>query len=388
MSHLLPLLGALGRAGCDAHLLCLGEGGLAEEARRRELPVTVLPMEGARDARILRPLRRFLSSGPAAGHSHPPAYWDVVHTHGMRANLPVRLVAPILRRRPCLFTTVHSDLALDYESVRLSRIYRALDRVTAPVVDGIVCVSRSLRDVLVERGYPRERLVVIHSGLDPNAGNVAWAPSPDLGTGETDRAEDGSPTTQRPRIGTVARLVAVKDLELFVEVAGALRRTHPQVEAIIVGDGPERARVESLMKDWGLGGSVRLTGRLEEVGPVLRSLDVYMVTSVYEGGVSMSVLEAMANGIPVVTTAAGGVTEVVVEGETGYVVTRDQERGVLAAALAERAATLLDDSDLRRRMGVEGARRVWQRFTIEQTAAQTLRAYERCLIARDAHVPS
>ena len=75
----------------------------------------------------------------------------------------------------------------------------------------------------------------------------------------------------------------------------------------------------------------------------LRGLDVFLVTSVYEGGVSMSVLEAMAAGLPVVVTAAGGVEEAVVDGETGFVVTRDQERGALAAALAERAAALLDD---------------------------------------------
>ena len=71
-----------------------------------------------------------------------------------------------------------------------------------------------------------------------------------------------------------------------------------------------------------------------------------------------------------------------VDGETGYVVTRDQERGALAAALAERAAALLDDPDLRARMGAAGARRVREQFTVEQTAARTLRAYERCLAAR------
>ncbi len=100
----------------------------------------------------------------------------------------------------------------------------------------------------------------------------------------------------------------------------------------------------------------------------------------------MSVLEAMDNGLPVVTTAVGGVAEAVVDGETGYVVTSDQERGALAAALAERAAALLDDPALRARMGAAGARRVREHFTIEQTAARTLRAYERCLAARDGRV--
>jgi glycosyltransferase involved in cell wall biosynthesis len=94
------------------------------------------------------------------------------------------------------------------------------------------------------------------------------------------------------------------------------------------------------------------------------------------------VLEAMAAGIPVVTTAAGGVTEAVRDGETGFVVSRDQERGALAATLAESATTLLRDEELRSRMGAAGAKRVRELFTAERAAAATLRAYERCLAAR------
>ncbi len=115
MSHLLPLLSALQRTDCNVQLLCLGEGGLADEAGRRGLSVTVLPMNGARDPRVIRPLRRLLAAGPptvgrtessshaAGAPGAPEPRWDVVHTHGMRANLPVRLAMRTLRPRPCLF---------------------------------------------------------------------------------------------------------------------------------------------------------------------------------------------------------------------------------------------------------------------------------------------
>lgn len=380
MSHLLPLLTALGRSGCDVHLLCLGEGGLADAARRRGLPVTALPMKGARDPRVLRPLRRVLAAGPGivlpngdagggAAAALAPARWDVVHTHGMRANLPVRLLAPSLRPRPCLFATVHSDLGLDYESAGLARAFQSIDRATARAADRIICVSRSLRELLESRGYPAEKLMTIHSGLESAAGGADSQPA-------------ATQTERHPTVGTVARLVAVKDIDLLLEVAGRLRRTHPESEVVIVGDGPERGRLEALAADMGLSPAVRFTGRMDDVGPVWAELDVYMATSVFEGGVSMSVLDAMANGLPVVTTAAGGVAEVVVDGETGFVVTRKQERGALALALAERAGSLLDDPQLRIRMGAAGARRVREHFTIEQTAVQTLRAYERCLAAQ------
>jgi glycosyltransferase involved in cell wall biosynthesis len=389
MSHLLPLLSALERTGCDVHLLCLGEGGLAEEAGRRGLPVTVLPMDGARDPRVLRPLRRLLAAGPmgieallrrgagnaTAGRAPAAAAtrWDVVHTHGMRANLPVRLAMRTLRDRPCLFTTVHSDLRLDYVSAPLARVYQGVDRATLGGVDNIVCVSDALRALLVARGYPAERILTVHSGLELETSGAAGAGA----------AAQGA--AHRLRVGTVARLVAVKDIDLMLEVAGLLCRTHPEVEVVVVGDGPERERLQALADQAGLAGVVSVTGRLDGIGSVLSGFDVYLVTSVFEGGVSMAVLEAMAQALPVVTTAAGGVAEAVVDGVTGYVVTRDLERGALAAALAERAAALLDDPALRARMGAAGAQRVRDHFMVEQTAAQTLRAYERCLVARGWH---
>jgi glycosyltransferase involved in cell wall biosynthesis len=379
MSHLLPLLSALARAGCDVSLLCLGEGGLAQGARARGLPVAVLPMSGPRDPRVLRPLRRVLTSGPPgfeAGRAlvaQSSPRWDVVHTHGMRANLPLRLVVPSLKQRPCLFTTVHSDLRTDYSLAALARTYEASDRLTLGVVDQVICVSDALRALLIGRGYPAERLLTIRSGLEAESWTIPASPD---GRGRGERAP------RRLRIGTVARLVAVKDIDLMLEVAGLLRRTHPQLEVIIAGDGPERERLEAHAADAGMAGVVRLVGRLDDVGPLLGALDVYMVTSTFEGGVSMAVLEAMAGGLPVVTTAAGGVAEAVVDGETGYVVGRDTERGALVAKLAERAAALLDDPALRARMGAAGAERVRARFTVQETAVRTVRAYERCLAAK------
>lgn len=424
MTHLLPLLSALQRTGCDVHLVCLGEGGLVEEAERRGLSVAVLPMAGARDPRVLSPLRRLLAAGPmgmenaarpaepspwdlahtpaprrvaASVTTHPNApRWDVVHTHGMRANLPARLVVKSMRKRPCLFTTVHSDIQLDYSSARLAQVYQKIDRLTARGVDTVICVSDALRFLLISRGYLAERLITIHSGLEivTPAPAPADPPLPATPVGPGHPGGGGPPDDWAPRrsdkqgpgrlrVGTVARLVAVKDLDLMLEVAALLRRTHPEVELVIVGDGPDRRRLEALAVDRGLSGVVRFTGRLAEVTRALRGLDVYIVTSVFEGGVSMAVLEAAALGLPVVATAAGGVAEAVVDGETGYLVPRGANRNALAAALAERAASLLDDPALRARMGAAGARSVHARFTVEDTAARTLRAYERCLAGRD-----
>ena len=155
MAHVLPMVAALGRAGCDAHLLCLGGGGLADAAAAQGLHVDTVAMSSPWDLRVLRPLRERLDHFP----------WDVVHTHGMRANLPVRLLSPVLRRRPCLFTTVHSDLASDYVSGARLRVYRWLDRLTVGRVDQMVFVSDDLRRNADARAVGRGRPIVVPSGL-------------------------------------------------------------------------------------------------------------------------------------------------------------------------------------------------------------------------------
>jgi len=371
MSHLLPLLSALREAGCEAELLCLGEGGLAAQAKERGLPVLVLPMSQAHDWRVLGPLRQVLLRAGTRG------FWQIVHTHGMRAHLPTRLVLVGRGERPCLAATIHSDIRLDYPLLT-ARLYELLDRATLRPVELIVCVSEALKELVVARGYPASRVVVVRSGLEP--GRIL---SLSL-LAQARRAAEGRPL----RVGTVARLVKAKRLELLLEGMAALRRTHPMVEALVAGDGPERAALESLASDLGLEGAVRFLGRVAKVEEVLGEIDVYVVTSVFEGGVSLAVLEAMAAELPVVATAAGGVAEAVVDGETGFLVgdqmlaAREEcRRGqrALAVALADRVRALLDNPGLRQRMGKAGAQRVQEHFTAARTAADTLRAYHRVL---------
>ena len=321
MSHLLPLLTALRRAGCDARLLALGAGGLADAARARGIPVRVLPMRNAYDPRVLRDLRDVLSATP----------WDVVHTHGMRANLPVRLLFRTLPRdgRPCLFTTVHSDLELDYGSSLKVKAYGLLERGSAPGVDRIVCVSDGLRRRLEQRGYDPERLVTIHSGVELERLGLAAEPlsatsAAAWGAG-AGLVEDAPPTSDAPRvvpgppappcpvctpvaagpastteeraaaeaaltraaeptagaevpaltrtattepehpptIGTVARLVPVKDVALLLEAAARLLGDFPGLRVVVVGDGPERPRLEAAAAALGPGRrrGVRRVGR-------------------------------------------------------------------------------------------------------------------------------
>ena len=360
MSYVLPLLSALRAQGCDAHLLCLGPGGLARSADRRGLPVTVLPMSHAWDARMLPALRRDLASGE----------WHVVHSHGMRANLPVRLALPMVAGRPLLFTTIHSDLTLDYSDVTRARGYALIDRLTRPLVDGFCCVSEDLAHRLTRSGVPAAKIHVVHPGIEVPDPTVIRAAKPVSGRSPT--AAPGGV------VGTVARLVEVKDLGLLLDAVSMLAERVPGARAVIVGDGPERHRLESRASEKGLEGRVEFPGQLRSVWPALAQLDVFVITSRYEG-VPFSVLEAMTMGLPVVATAVGGLPEAVEDGVTGFLVQRSPDPKATAAALSARMAELLLDRSLRERMGAAGRSRAADQFSSLAAGRRTLRIYERTL---------
>jgi glycosyltransferase involved in cell wall biosynthesis len=184
-------------------------------------------------------------------------------------------------------------------------------------------------------------------------------------------------------VGTVARLVAVKDLGLLLDAVALLRKEAPDLHAVIVGDGPERRRLEYRAMDQGLSERVSFLGQIPGVWSVLPRLDVFVLTSEYEG-IPISVLEAMATGVPVVATAVGGLPEAVEDGVTGFLVKRQDDRARTASALAARMAELLHDDELRRRMGEAGKIRVAERFSPPAAAHKTMAIYRRELAGRQS----
>lgn len=377
MTHVLPLLAALRREGAEAGLICLGQGGLVEQAEERGLPVEVLPMAHRWDARVLGRLRALLREGD----------WDVVHTHGMRANLPLRLAALTgFRRRPCLLTTMHSDVLLDYTSPALAGTYSFLDRVTTPVVDTVVCVSGALRDRLQQRGYDASRLGVIHSGVEVSEAEGSSVEGSEAETPEVPSAPLPAPWGReaaggRRCVGTVARLVPVKDIGLLLEVARVLAERMDDLQVGVAGDGPERERLQQAAETAGVGGTVVFLGEVRPVTPFLRGLEVYLMTSESEG-LPLSVLEAMSVGVPVVATDVGGLSEAVEHGVGGYLVPRRTDRRAMAEELAGYVEELLGDEDKRRRFGEAAARRARAEFSARSAARAHVRLYRRCLAGK------
>jgi glycosyltransferase involved in cell wall biosynthesis len=215
-----------------------------------------------------------------------------------------------------------------------------------------VAVSRSLRAQLVAEGFPESRVRVVRNGIDPGP-----PPAPELR--KQARARLGLPEDEFV-IGAVGRLAMVKDFGALIAAFGLLRSMPGRARLIIVGDGPERAALVSQARAANVSRAVLFTGHQHDAPALMPAFDVFVNSSIYEG-VSLTILEAMAAGVPVLATAVGGTPEIVQDGVNGRLI---PSRGIREMASA--IAALARDPELRARLGAAGRSRVLRSFHIDR----------------------
>jgi len=278
---------------------------------------------------------------------------DVVHAHSSKAGVLARVAAAVCRVRAVVFTA--HGWAFKAEPGYRSRLYLNADRATAAVTSAVICVSETeRREGLAARTCRPARTVVIRNGVDASRFGIRT------------HAE-----VPRPQLISVGRLKAPKDFETLLDALALLDGL--SFEAIVVGDGPDLEHLEARSRRLGLVDRVTFAGEQPDVPERLARADCFVLSSVSEG-LPISVLEAMAAGLPVVASDVGGVHELVGEGVTGSLVPpRDPE--ALAAALRP----VLADAGLRARLGQAGRAEVEMSFSIEAFQRGHLDLYARLL---------
>jgi glycosyltransferase involved in cell wall biosynthesis len=213
-----------------------------------------------------------------------------------------------------------------------------------------------VRNVVVEHEWcPPERIELIPNGV---ALPASEAPSAVNDAAVIPSAQTENRRADGPLVGMVGRLSWKKGYEHALDAAALLREHVPAVRFEIVGDGPLRGALEQQTANLGLEATVRFLGQRRDVPDLMRRFDCFVLSSVIEG-MPNALLEAMALGLPVVTTSAGGSAEVVVDGESGFVVPPADP-----TALAGAIERVLADRALARRLGEQAARRVHERFSL------------------------
>jgi glycosyltransferase involved in cell wall biosynthesis len=227
-------------------------------------------------------------------------------------------------------------------------------------VDVFIAASALIASVLQHDGIEPHRIAVVHDGVD--VGRVDRQPAVDA------RAAFWLPHGA-PVVGNIAALAAHKGQRHLVAAAALVVRTLPDVRFLIVGAGELHGALDRQIKALGLDRHVLLTGFRDDAVGLMKSLDLFVMSSVTEGLGSV-ILEAMACERAVVATRTGGIPEAVVDGETGLLVP-PQDESALAAAIER----LIRDPELRQRYGRAGRARVEREFGIEQLVRGTARAY-------------
>lgn len=234
-------------------------------------------------------------------------------------------------------------------------------------IDVFIAASRLIARILVDDGIPEDRIETVHDGV--NVGFVDHQPEVDA------HGAFWLPAGSRV-VGNVAALAAHKGQKHLVAAARHVVRKLPNTRFLIIGEGDLRTALEKQIKDLGLAHHVLLTGFRPDAVGLIKTLDLFVMSSVTEGLGSV-VLEAMACRRAVVGTRAGGIPEAVIDGETGLLVPAQDDE-----AMAGAIVRLLDDDALRERFGEAGRARVEAHFSVDRMVAGTLDVYRRRLAAR------
>ena len=229
-------------------------------------------------------------------------------------------------------------------------------------VDGFIAASHAIKQILVSDGIPAGRIEVVHDGIDVE--KIQHRPVIDV------HAEYWLPHGV-PVIVNVGALVGHKGQKYLIEAMPLVLREVPDAHLIIFGEGDLRAPLEKQIKQLALAKRVLLPGFREDVMSLMKSADLFVMSSVTEG-LGSAVLDAMAMGHAVVGTRAGGIPEAVVPDETGLLV-EPADAKALAAAIVR----LLKDADLRKQFGEAGRKRVAEHFGVDRLVEGTLEAYKR-----------
>lgn len=327
------LLGLSRRPGIDLFVILLNHGTLADELEKNGVITCVFDERKLSFPEIVR-------SAAMVTRKWSP---DVLHAHRYKENLLSYLVSFALKKKPVLISTQHG-MAETYGSgvLRRSRLYANL-KLLAWKFDSTVAVSSDMKDSLTHtHGFQQSRVAVIRNGIA--------IPEP------------GKATDTRAVlvVGAAGRLTTVKDYPLMIETAKQVCAKLSNVRFEVAGDGPLMGELQALVRGQGLQSAIQFRGFVSDILAFYAGLDVLINTSFSEG-VPMSVLEAMALGVPPIAPAVGGLPEIITDCENGFLIhSRDP------SLFADRCIALCTNSSLRASMARAARKRVIEAFSVQR----------------------
>jgi glycosyltransferase involved in cell wall biosynthesis len=330
-------------------------GNLSPEALRLYEPITILPLSSCFSFRAIAvawQLRRVIHENKIS----------LVQTFFESSDIFGATVARI-----CGVSCIISSRR-DMGILRSAK-HRLAYRLASRIYSRVICVSEQVREWHMREDHLRkDQTLAIHNGTDLSR-------FADTSRADSLRQQLGIPAMV-PVVLTVANINYWKGIDVFIECAAVVLQTHPSAAFVVTGDWTDVPLVDVLREranKLGTGNNVIFTGRVEDIPSLLLTSDVFALLSRSEGFPNV-VIEAMAASLPVVATSVGGTPEAVDDRVTGFLVNNEN-----SAAAAAHICRLLDDAELRRRMGCLGRERVERDFSIQQMVVKHMEVYDALL---------
>lgn len=349
-THLMTLATAVSQLGHDVHVILPGTAVLNPMVTpMTEAGVTVHRLTNNPFTRRDR-IQFILTLARLLRHIRP----DLLHIqqsipgYDQKAPLVAKLVGV-----PAILITEH-----DFPRP-LGRLRDLLLPALSRLVDGVITVSNFSRDLLAGDPYPKDKIAVVYNGINLEE--------------FTTMAEVERPFSPLFTIGYLGRLEPHKGIDDLIHAAALLLPSQPNLHVNIAGNGPERPFLEALAQELGIADHVHFLGRVPDAAQFLRQLDIFVLPSRFEA-FGLVAAEAMAVGTAVIVSDAGGLPEVVANGQTGLVVPVDNQ-----PALAQAIAQLANNPRQRQQLIQAGQQRSANCFSAQRMAAETVQLYKKIL---------
>ena len=301
----------------------------------------------------------YLASLPALLLAKRP---DILHCHLIPSNIIAKPLGALLGV-PLILNHDHTNDPHRIENKRLL----ALDKNTNRFAHHIIAVAGACRNFLIQHeSIPPEKITLVPNAIDLRRF------SPGLVTRQEVRAKFGLPS-HAPVVAGVGRLNPQKNFSLFLDVAKALAAKFPEVRFLLAGEGPEESMLREKARQLGLADRVHFAGYVADSREVYVAADLLLMPSRFEG-LPMTLLEAMAMGLPVVASKLDGIAEVIADGHEGLLV----ESGD-AGGFAESASRLLENPALGSEFAANARKKIEARFSVERMTSAVEAIYERFL---------
>ena len=355
-THVISLLEELSKRN-EVELVCFVDGPFAREALEKGINTRVLKKRSI--LHVARNLKKYLKN----------KQFDILHCHGSKANV----VSVLMGRASCpVISTIHSDPRLDYMGRPAANwTIGLMNRVALRVRDGWVAVSDAMKERMEGRGYDGGRMHTIYNGIGfPKA-------LPHLPRQEYLKSLGLDWNEDHVVFGIAARIDPVKDMTTLVRAFAKTVEAEPKARLLIAGIGDQEQEIRALAEELCPAGTVHFAGWVSDMNSFYHALDVNLLTSISET-FPYAITEGARMRCCTISTAVGGVPRVVIDGETGYLITPGDFE-----TLAQRMTAVVRDAKLRAKLGSAIYEKVRTEFSVEAMGVRQEEIYRSILHRRD-----